>query len=86
MSQKQKEAALHIQDLLSDRGLNISSGKLTLPGAQQWIVFEYNQRQIGIDTASGLWMRVSSSDDWRCLSMPATVSGALQAVEFLTSD
>ena len=86
MSRKQKEAALHIQDILSQRGFNISTGKLTLPNGQQWIVFEYQQREIGIDTASGLWVRASSSDEWRCFSTPCTVSGALQVVEFLTSD
>jgi hypothetical protein len=68
------------------RGVNISSGNLTLPGDQHWIVFEYRQRQIGIDAASGLWVRTSSGADWRCLAMPCTVSGAALAVEFLTSD
>lgn len=68
------------------RGVNISSGKLTFPDNQQWIVFEYGQRQIGIDSASGLWVRTLSGEDWRCLSMPCTVSGAALAVEILTSD
>jgi hypothetical protein len=86
MFQKQKEASRHIEGLFAMRGLNISSGKLTLPDDQQWIVFEYGQKQIGIDSASGLWVRTSSDEDWRCLAMPCTVSGAALAVEILTSD
>lgn len=86
MFQKQKEASRHIEGILSRGGFNFSSGKLTLPDHRQWIVFEYGQKQLGIDSASGLWVRASSGEDWRCLSMPCTVSGAALAVEFLTSD
>jgi hypothetical protein len=80
---KQEEAASQIQSFLSNAGLNISPGKLTLPDGQQWIVFEHNGKQIGIDTASGVWVRVKDND-WRCVGMPCTVSCAIQAVEFLT--
>jgi hypothetical protein len=86
MYQKQREATRHIQTLLSNRGLNIPSRKLTLPDNQQWIVFDQAGRQIGVDTVSGVWVRASQSDDWRCLALPCTVSGALQAVEFLTKE
>jgi hypothetical protein len=81
---KQSEAVNHIQELLIKRGLDIRSRKLTLEDDQHWILFELNQRQIGIDSASGVWVRESIRHDWRCIAMPCTVSGALQAVEFLT--
>jgi len=81
---KQTEAAAHIKNLLSNRGLEIRSGKLTLPDGQQWIIFERKGKQIGVDTASGVWVRLSIHADWRCIAMPCTVSGALQAIDFLT--
>jgi hypothetical protein len=83
MSKKQIEATSHIQELLTNRGLDTFLRKMTLEDDQHWIIFELNQRQIGIDSASGVWVRESISDDWRCFAMPCTVSGALQAVEFL---
>lgn len=83
---KQDEAANHIRELLSQRKLDISSQRLTLPNNQQWVLFEYKGRQLGIDMASGIWIRESDLHDWRCVSMPSTVSGAIQAVDFLTQD
>ena len=83
---KQTQAASHIRELLHQRGIDIPSHRLTLPDSQQWTIFEYRERQLGIDTASGLWIRESELHNWRCISMPCTVSGALQAVEFLTQD
>ena len=83
---KQTQAASHIRELLQQRGIDIPSHRLTLPDNQQWVVFDYKIRQLGIDTASGVWIRESELEDWRCISMPCTVSGALQAVEFLTQD
>jgi hypothetical protein len=80
---KQTKAASHIRELLSQRKHDIQSRKMTLPDNQEWIVFQYNRRKIGIDTASGVWVREADQDDWKCLAMPCTVSGALQAVEFL---
>lgn len=80
---KQTKAANHIRDLLQQRKLDLSSRKMTLPDNQEWIVFQHNRRQIGIDTASGVWVRESDQDSWKCLAMPCTVSGAIQAVEFL---
>ena len=83
---KQDEATSHIRELLSQRKIDIPAQKLTLPNNQQWITYEYKGRQIGIDSASGVWVRESEDSSWRCVSMPCTVSGALQAVEFLTQD
>jgi hypothetical protein len=83
---QQTEAANQIKSFLSNQGLDIKPGKLTLPDGQQWIVFEREGKQIGIDTASGVWVRESIGHDWRCLAMPCTVSGAIQAAEFLTQD
>ena len=82
---KQTQAASYIRELLHQRGIDIPSQRLTLPYSQQWIVFEYQGREIGIDTQSGVWIRMKD-DDWTCLATPCNVSDALQAVEFLTED
>jgi hypothetical protein len=81
---KQAEAANHIQELLNKAGHFISPRKITLEDNQHWIIFEHNKRQIGIDSASGVWVRESIREDWKCIALPCNVSGALQAVEFLT--
>lgn len=80
---KQAEAVSHIKELLTERGVAITPRKMTLEDSQEWRVFEYRGWEIGIDSVSGVWVRSSASDDWRCLAMPCNVSGALQAVEFL---
>jgi hypothetical protein len=79
---KQTQAASYIRELLHQRGLDIPSQRLTLANNQQWIVFEHEGRELGIDTQSGVWIR-TKVDSWRCLATPCNVSGALQAVEFL---
>jgi hypothetical protein len=83
---KQAEAARHIQELLIQRGFDVPSRKMILEDNQNWTVFERGERHIGIDSVSGVWVRASIRDEWRCLAMPCTVSGALKAVEFLTKD
>jgi hypothetical protein len=83
---KQTEAAIHIQELLNKGGYSITPRKITLEDSQHWTIFENNQRQIGIDSVSGVWVRESERHEWRCIAMPCTVSGAIQAVEFLTSN
>lgn len=82
---KQTEAVSHVQHLIRERGLDISSRSLVLPDNQSWVVFEKAGRQIGVDTASGIWIRQSAEDTWQCVCMPCIVSGAIQAVEFLTA-
>jgi hypothetical protein len=82
---KQTEATNHIKQLLSNSGLNIQPKKLTLPDGQQWNVFEREGKQIGIDTASGVWIR-AKDDGWRCIGLPCTVSCAIQAVDLLTKE
>jgi hypothetical protein len=82
---KQTEAINQIKSFLLNAGLDIKPGRLTLPDGQQWIIFERDKKQIGIDLASGVWSRSSIHDDWKCIGMPCTVSCAIQAVEFLTS-
>jgi hypothetical protein len=82
---KQAEAANHIQELLNKAGYSITRRKISLDDNQHWTIFEYNQRQIGIDSASGVWVRESERHDWRCISLPCNVSGAIQAAEFLTA-
>jgi hypothetical protein len=83
---KQAEAVKHIRELLEARNLKIQLRTLTLEDQQKWIIFQHQDKQIGIDSVSGVWIRGSVHDDWRCLSMPCNVSGALQAVDFLTKD
>jgi hypothetical protein len=80
---KQTEAVNHIKGLLRERGFSIPPRNL---GNQQWIIFEHQGRQIGVDSASGVWVRESERNDWRCLAIPCSVSGAIQAVEYLTTD
>jgi hypothetical protein len=77
---KQPEAVNYIERLLIERGLNVPSHKI-----DHWIVFEYQGKQLGIDSASGVWVRGSELEDWRCYAAPCTVSGGIQAVEFLTT-
>jgi hypothetical protein len=83
---KQAEAASHVRELLMQRGFDIPSRKMILEGNQNWTVFQRGERQIGIDSASGVWVRAAINDEWHCLAMPCTVSGALKAVEFLTHE
>jgi hypothetical protein len=80
---KQAEAANQINSFLSNAGLNILPRKLTIPDGQQWIIFEREGKQIGVDTASGVWIRVKDND-WRCIGLPCTVSCAIQAVDSLS--
>jgi hypothetical protein len=77
---KQKEAVNYVEKVLIERGFNLLSRQLA-----DWIIFDYEGRQLGIDSASGVWVRASEKDDWRCFAKPCTVSGAIQAVEFLTT-
>ena len=77
----QTEAANHIKQLLRERGLEIPS---RLDG-QRRVIFERNGRQLGIDSASGVWVR-EADGEWRCICLPCSVSGAIQAVEFLTGE
>jgi hypothetical protein len=79
---KQSEATNYIERLLIERGFSVPSRKL----ANQWITFDYQGKQIGIDLAAGVWVRGSEADDWRCFAAPCTVSGAIQAVEFLAKE
>ena len=83
---KQTQAASYIRELLQQRGVDIPSHRLTQPDNQQWITFTYNGKELGIDSVSGVWIRESELEDWRCICMPCSLSGAAQAVEFLTNE
>jgi hypothetical protein len=83
---KQSEAVNQIKEFLSKRGLEIASRNLTLEDNQRWVVFEYRSRQVGVDGVSGIWLRESLHHEWRCIAMPCTISGAIQAAEFLSKD
>jgi len=78
---KQAEAAHYIEKYIAERGFTIHPTK-----HNHWLVFEHQGRQIGVDLASGVWIRASAMEDWRCISKPFMVSGAIQAVEFLAND
>jgi hypothetical protein len=83
---KQTEAVNQIKSFLSNQGVDIKPGKLTLPDGQEWVIFEREGKQIGIDTVSGVWKRSSSDEYWQCIGMPCTVSCAIQAADFLTKE
>ena len=79
----QKEATQYIQDLLASRRLAITPRTIQIE-SKEWIVFEYRDREIRLDPASGVWIRLG--DEWKCLATPCNVSGGLRAVEFLSSE
>jgi len=82
---KQGQAVNHIHGLLMQRGVDITSRKLTVSDNQQWTLFERGERQIAIDIDSGIWLRESINHEWRCVATPHSLSSALIAVEFLTN-
>ena len=81
---RQAEASLHIRELLLQRGFEIAARSVTLEDNRQWLIFERAGRQVGVDAASGLWIKPSRHDTWRCIEESCTVGGALEAVDFLT--
>jgi len=83
---KQAKAARHIRELFAERGVEVVSRRLNLPDGQHWVVFERNGRQVGVDMASGIWLRKSTAGGWRCVAMPLSTSGAIMAAEFLCKD
>ena len=80
---KQSKAASHIRELLIQRGIDIPSQSVTVSD-KQWTVFEHEGKQVGIDPTSGIWVRESDGNQWRCLAKEHSMSGAFLAVEFLT--
>lgn len=86
MSKVQTEASNYIKNLLASRQLTITPRAMTSEGSKEWIVFEHQGRELGLDTLSGIWVRASIDESWRCLATPCNVSGAIQAVDFLIQD
>ena len=80
---KQSKAASHIRELLMQRGIDIPSQSVPV-GDKRWAVFEHEGKQVGIDPTSGIWVRESDGNQWRCLAKEHSMSGAFLAVEFLT--
>jgi hypothetical protein len=78
---RQADAARYIQKYIEERQLQIVPSKIN-----RWVVFEHQGKQLGIDLSSGVWIRASELEDWRCVCKPCNTSGAIQAVEFLTSE
>jgi len=78
----QTEAVAHLKGLLKERGHEIGQRHLA---NTRWVVFEHQGRLLGIDPSAGIWVRTAEESSWRCLASPCTVSGAIQAVEFLIS-
>ena len=83
---KQAKAAQHIQQLLGERQINVLPRRLKPADGQHWLVLERNARQAGVDAASGIWLRETSADDWHCVAMPHSTSGAIMAADFLSKD
>ena len=81
----QARAAGHIRELLLQRGLDIPSRRVRVAD-QEWVIFERNERQLGVDAASGIWLRKSVNEDWRCVAISHTMSGAIIAADFLKED
>jgi hypothetical protein len=81
---RQTEASNYIRNLLASRKLILTPRRMTFEN-KEWIIFEHKNRELKIDPASGLWIRVKDNE-WKCLATPCNVSGALQAVEFLIQD
>lgn len=80
---KQAQAASRIRELLLQRGFDIPSQPIALDDKTRWSVFEREGRQVGIDPASGIWLRASDGDKWRCVAAEYMTSGECMAVEFL---
>jgi hypothetical protein len=83
---KQEKAVEHIQHLLGERQIRAARRRLRLPDGQHWLVLERNTRQAGVDAASGIWLRETAADDWYCVAMPHSTSGAIMAADFLSKD
>jgi len=81
----QTEAVSHIRNLLRERSLDLPSRNLALLDNQRWVIWEYKGKQLGVDSASGVWVR-EREGDWQCLAMPCTASGAIQAIGFLAKE
>jgi hypothetical protein len=80
----QTEAVNYIRKLLRERRLDLPSRNLARPDNQRWVIFEHKGKQLGVDSASGVWIS-EREGDWQCMAMPCTVSGAIQAVDFLAN-
>jgi hypothetical protein len=78
---KQLQATKYIGDLLKGRRFEIEPGIVLLGGDEAWQVFEYRKKCIGIDPSANVWIGPSGGE-WRPLGA-CTVSGALEAVEYL---
>lgn len=60
---KQATAVGHIRKLLIERGIDLAAHRLQLADGRSWLIFERNGRQVGVDAASGLWLRESAEDE-----------------------
>jgi hypothetical protein len=84
MKSKQSQATKYIKNLLTSRGVEVNPG-IVLIGEEPWQVFEHNSRCIAIDFSGGVWVGMIG-EKWECIATPCSVSGALQAIEFLTEN
>ena len=83
---EQAQAARHLRKILLGQGYDITYRTIVLEDNQKWLLFEIGERQIAIDTASGIWGKASSAEIWRCMSKTCTTSGAFLAAEVLIGD
>lgn len=80
----QKQAIAHIRNMLKQRGISVEPGFLHVV-EQPCIILERNDRSIAVDPGSGIWIGKPDCT-WECVDRICTVSGALQAIEFLIDD
>ena len=83
---RQTEAARYIRNVLLAQGFDIEHRLIIVEEGQQWLVFERGECQIAIDSSSGIWVKGSAKDIWRCFSKTCTTSSALLAIEILVGD
>jgi len=83
---EQAQAAIHLRKILLGQGYDITYRTIILEDNQKWLLFEIGERQIAIDTASGICGKASSAEIWRCMSKTCTTSEALLAAEALIGD
>jgi len=81
----QLEAVSYIRSVLVERGYSVPSKSVRVIG-EDWLVFELEQRSIGIDPSSGVWVKETAEGEWRCIEESRTIGGMLVAVEFFTKE
>lgn len=82
----QEQAASHILEILKERRVRGLSSLVRSEGGEQWLVFERQGREVGIDEATGIWLRESGAQEWRQVAKTNTTSGVAMAIDFLMNE